>query len=339
MKLLGRQVVALLLILTMLYSIMPRVIFATREMEDRQMTEATKSAENVEIATKARTSEVGEEKNASSRTYVAEDANGSDDGEATIFGNYSMSQNIHFIAHRGYSLTAPENTLIAYQLAKEMGFTHVECDVSFTADQVAVLLHDDTIDRTSDGSGKISELTYEELLQYDFGSWKSFEYTGVKIPTFDEFMVLCAKLDLYPHIELKESGEYTLERVQQLMNIVDKYDMRKNCSWISFNKEFLTYVRNSDPTARLGFIKRSDATREVIDIAKSLRNGHNEVFLVLNYRYLTDTGVWWSSLNGFPLEVYTINSEKEILFLPAYVSGVTSDGMKYADNFSGNYKS
>lgn len=77
----------------------------------------------------------------------------------TFVVNYDS--NVKAINHRGYSAIAPENTIPAYIMSKKMGFTYVECDVSFTSDGVAVLLHDNTIDRTSDGSGAISGLTYE----------------------------------------------------------------------------------------------------------------------------------------------------------------------------------
>ena len=77
---------------------------------------------------------------------------------------HTFERDIHSVAHRGYSDAAPENTLIAYRMAKEKGFQYVECDVSLTSDKKTVLLHDDTINRTSNGTGKITSLTYEQLL-------------------------------------------------------------------------------------------------------------------------------------------------------------------------------
>ena len=94
------------------------------------------------------------------------------------------------VAHRGYSSTAPENTLPAYKLAKQNGFNYVECDVSMTSDGVPMLLHDATINRTSNGSGTLSQMTYAEVREYDFGSWKSSAYAGTVIPTFEEFIAL-----------------------------------------------------------------------------------------------------------------------------------------------------
>lgn len=243
----------------------------------------------------------------------------------TCEDEHSFNQDIVSIAHRGYSQTAPENTLIAYRLAKEKGFTYVECDISFTADGVAVLLHDTTIDRTSDGSGNISEITYDELLQYDFGSWKNTDYTGTKIPTFEEFIALCAELELHPYIELKRNDAYSQDKVQQLTELVHAYGIGEYATWISSSRTLLHYVKNADPSARLGYISSSDATESVIFMAKSLQTDSNEVFLNLPYQELTDTGILHSAAGGLSIEVYTVNSENAMLALPAYVSGVTSD--------------
>jgi hypothetical protein len=108
--------------------------------------------------------------------------------------------NVNSVNHRGYNTIAPENTLPAYQLSRKMGFTMVECDVQFTSDDVAVLLHDATIDRTSNGTGNINDLTWAEVQQYDFGSWKSADYTGTRIPSFAEFIQLCKYLGLKAYV-------------------------------------------------------------------------------------------------------------------------------------------
>lgn len=120
-----------------------------------------------------------------------------------VYGqNLYDNPNIRAVNHRGYCTEAPENTLSAFRLSKKMGFRYVECDVSFTSDTVPVLLHDSTVDRTSNGSGNISAMTLEQVKALDFGSWKSAEYAGEKIPTFEEFMLLCKQIGLHPYIEI-----------------------------------------------------------------------------------------------------------------------------------------
>ncbi|HAP24195.1 MAG TPA: glycerophosphodiester phosphodiesterase, partial [Achromobacter sp.] len=88
------------------------------------------------------------------------------------------------IAHRGGGRLAPENTLAAMRVGAEHGFTMFEYDVKLSSDNVLVLMHDDDVDRTSNGKGPAAAKTYAELAQLDFGSWHSAAYAGEPLPTF-----------------------------------------------------------------------------------------------------------------------------------------------------------
>lgn len=227
------------------------------------------------------------------------------------------------VNHRGYSKEAPENTIPAYILSKQKGYNYVECDVSFTADGVAVLLHDETIDRTSNGSGNISQLTYNQVLQYDFGSWFSTKYTGTRIPTFSEFIKYCKGLGLHPYIELKSNGGYTREQIGSIVNEVELCGMKDRVTYISFSSTFLGYVKEYDTQARLGYI--ANITSSTIAEAVALKTGENEVFMDVNYTYLTDSKISSCAANGLPVEVWTVNQASVIKELHPYISGVTSD--------------
>lgn len=239
--------------------------------------------------------------------------------------NFDMT--IHSVNHRGYSTIAPENTIPAYILSKKMGFTYAECDVAFTQDGIAVLLHDSTIDRTSDGSGNIGKINYADLAQYDFGSWKSAEYAGTSIPTFSEFIILCKNIGLHPYIELKSSGSYTSAQIQQLVAEVAAAGMQGKVTWISFSSKYLKYVKEADETARLGFVVSSNATDELIAQTQELQTGKNEVFLDLKYSLVTNEGAQKCIDAKIPLEVWTVNSESALLKLHPYITGITSDSL------------
>ena len=230
------------------------------------------------------------------------------------------------INHRGYCTVAPENTLSAYRLSKKNGFKYVECDISFTADGVPVLLHDDTIDRTSNGTGNIAELTLEEVRAYDFGSWKSASYTGEKIPTFEEFMRLCRGLDLHPYIELK--GAPTEAQVQGLIDIVKRYGMRGKVTYISFSPELLTYVKNYDDTARIGYVVNNIGDNH-ISTANQLKTDKNDVFI--DSASYTEEEANRCINASISLEVWTINDSNVISSMNPYVNGVTSDIVKVED--------
>lgn len=226
------------------------------------------------------------------------------------------------IAHRGLSDFAPENTLPAYMLAWENGFGYVETDIFFTLDGKPVCLHDGSIDRTSNGSGMVTDMTLDTLRQLDFGAWKGPEFAGTKIPTFEEFLTLCRNLGLHPYIELKTSDNATEERVASLVETVRAYGMEDKVSWISFSYQLLAAVHNLSPNARLGYLVTQVDYQNVAE-ARWLQNGSNEVFM--DSASYSEEECRICAENGLPLEVWTLDTVEEILALNPYISGVTSD--------------
>ncbi len=255
------------------------------------------------------------------------------------------ASSVRSINHRGYNTIAPENTLPAYELSKENGFHFVETDVAFTKDGVPVLLHDAEINRTArnaDGSRldrtiEIWEITYEEALAYDFGIWKGEEYQGTRIPTLEEFLQLCQRLDLNPYIELKADRGYSTDQVKTLVDLVRKYEMDQRATWISFDKPYLEAVRDCDPNARLGLlvlIWLSSANVELsIRNVRTLQTGSNEVFLDVYFFCLdlVDGCVQMCQDAGIPLEAYFIEMdfEEQLKKLDPYVTGATTNRIRY----------
>ena len=232
------------------------------------------------------------------------------------------------INHRGFSTVAPENTIPAYKLSKKMGFNYVETDISFTSDGVPMLLHDSTIDRTSNGTGALSNMTYAQVRQYDFGSWKSEEYAGTQIPTFDEFLSLCKAIALHPYIELKNNGAYTEAQIHQIIDMVQAYGLKGKVTYISFNETFLNYVKNYDPSARLGFLKMAYASGDVAKCT-ALKTGSNEVFYDVGHYddNITQNMCDLFMAENIPVEAWTVNTNEVLLGLNKYVSGITSDNL------------
>ncbi len=129
------------------------------------------------------------------------------------------------IAHRGASAYAPENTLPAFELAREMRADGVETDIHYTADGFFVICHDDTVDRTSNGSGKIAEMKLKELKTLDFGSYFSDEFKGASIPTLSEFMDTVGGMELI-NIEIKgisSDEEEGLKAVKDMIETIAYY--------------------------------------------------------------------------------------------------------------------
>ena len=196
---------------------------------------------------------------------------------------------IHGINHRGMQYEAPENTLPAFRLSVKAGYHFVETDVQFTSDNVPVLLHDPTINRTArniDGTVLsetvyIKNITYAEALEYDFpvvnGVYDS-SFAGTKIFKFEDFIVFCKRTELFPYLELKSETTYTQEQVNILIALLDQYKMLRNVSWISWSDEFLGMIVKADKGARVGRIKNSKIDGASVNALNKFKTGFNRVF-------------------------------------------------------------
>lgn len=225
------------------------------------------------------------------------------------------------IAHRGYSSLAPENTLPSFRLARLNGFNYVETDIWFTSDGIPVLLHDQTIDRTSNGNGAVSSFSLEQIKQFDFGSWKHPAYTGITIPTLTEFLELCRNMGISPYLELKTG---TKSQIEQLIDCISEYGLIDQTTIISFDLNHLRYASNYSPSIRLGYLTTT-LTEAKIKQASTLYKDINDIFISAS-NWPADM-VDLCEKSALPLEVWTIDDPLTILLLPDYISGVTSNSL------------
>ncbi|SDL10554.1 glycerophosphodiester phosphodiesterase [Tessaracoccus oleiagri] len=150
-------------------------------------------------------------------------------------------------AHRGASAYAPENTLPAFELAIAQGADGVELDVQRTADGHLVVVHDETVDRTSDGTGRVVDLTVAELRRLDFGD-------GARIPLLDEVLRLCAPTGMVVNVELKTSIELYPGIEQEARDVVEAAGMGERVVFSSFNHYTLAGLRGQVAPERLGLL-------------------------------------------------------------------------------------
>ncbi|XP_071476411.1 glycerophosphodiester phosphodiesterase 1-like [Diadema antillarum] len=152
------------------------------------------------------------------------------------------------IAHRGGAAEAPENTLVALQEAKKNGAVAVEVDVEMTKDGIAILLHDITVDRTTDGSGRISQLMWEDVRQLNaaakFSSSRKSQFAYESIPTLDEAIQECLNLKLKIFLDVKA---YSRQMIDELVRLYKKYpDLYDNAMVCSFFPPTVYMVRHLD---------------------------------------------------------------------------------------------
>lgn len=246
------------------------------------------------------------------------------------------------VNHRGYHVEAPENSLTAYMLSYEEGYRAVECDIQFTADGIPVLLHNETINavaRNADGSSianmvHISNLTYEQVLAYDFGIAYGEQYRGLKITRLDEFLAFCKAYGIHPYLEMKAETVDTQEEADLLMAMVDSYGLRNQVTWISFSSAALQFVMNRDESARVGYLIANTSNPEsTVSSVASLRNQGYDAFLDAAFTS-SDKLTGLCASYEVPLEVWTVNSESYIRSLSPAISGITTDYL-HADEILG----
>ena len=250
-------------------------------------------------------------------------------GKTEIPAVQQVDYEMKSVAHRGACYYAPENTLPAYEYAAKQGFKYVELDVLFTKDGIPVVIHDDTIDRTSNGSGKVVEMTLAELRQYDFGGWMGLEFVGTKIPTLEEFLLLCKNLNLHPYIEVKWTNSFSLttEQAKTIVQVVADTGMTGNVSYISFSSDALLKLATADNTARVGWLYSNSAgiTQSVLDTLQSLKAITNDVFMDLWYTMPNDTNTQALKNIGVEIEVWTVDTLDALNKLHPDVTGVSSN--------------
>jgi len=126
-----------------------------------------------------------------------------------------MFKRLLLIAHRGYSSEAPENTFAAFDLAIERGYWDIEFDVQLTSDGVPVIIHDETLERTTNGVGLVAEHTYAELAKLDAGSWFAESFAGQRIPSLEDFLKSYEGIANL-HLEIKSSEAVLPQKIAKL---------------------------------------------------------------------------------------------------------------------------
>jgi len=170
------------------------------------------------------------------------------------------------ISHRGANRLAPENTLAAFRKALEFGVDGFENDVHMTADGHLVVCHDDTVDRTSNGTGLICEQTFEQLRQLDFGGWFSPEFAGEKIPALEEFFELCGPLKVI-NVEIKRAPDGSTASAPAVVRLAKEMGVFDKLIVSSFEMDMLQACLAEDSRARVCYLysPHSDECEEIVD--------------------------------------------------------------------------
>lgn len=193
------------------------------------------------------------------------------EAELSVYSSYRIPfGSVRMTAHRGYSSMAPENTLPAFRLAGEYGFWGAECDTAPTADGVWVIMHDDTVDRMTDGEGKVKDLTYAEIraLTVDAGS-NVERFPETKVPTLTEYLDVCKEYGLHPVIEIK--GNATVADMDSLAALLSARGEKDMFTLISFGRAQLSRIKELLPEIPAFLLVSTEAGEEAIDFCRANR--------------------------------------------------------------------
>jgi glycerophosphoryl diester phosphodiesterase len=164
--------------------------------------------------------------------------------------------------HRGARAYAPMNTLPSFELAVEQGAHGIELDVHRSKDGYPVIVHDFTVDATSDGTGRVADMTLAELKALDAGSYFSPQYAGTRIPTLDEVFEAVGN-KLFTNVEIKSVSLETDGVEQVVANCLARHNMKRRVIVSSFNPVTLQRFRAIMPDVPIGFLYAADSPPSV----------------------------------------------------------------------------
>lgn len=167
-------------------------------------------------------------------------------GGASVVPFDSVMKYPRICAHRGFNTVAPENSMPAFGAAVALGAEEIEFDLWSTKDRVLVSCHDETLERVSNGSGNISEYTYDELLTLDFGAKCGEKFRGLKITTFEEILQKFAgRVIMNIHVKIWDK-DFSDRMIEEIVGLIRKYDCEKHVYFMTVNdkiiKEVMTYA-------------------------------------------------------------------------------------------------
>lgn len=227
------------------------------------------------------------------------------------------------VGHRGFSGVAPENTVASFKKALEVGVDMIELDVHLSKDGQVVVIHDDTLNRTTNGKGKVVSYTLNELKQLDAGSWFSPEFSGEKIPTLREVLELIRGRTAL-NIELKkgDSGPYTIvDLADRALEEVEKAAMLNQVLFASFDPSAIERIREKNPCLPVALIHSKSWSSP-----QEITGGRPIHILSCRGTVLTETNVSRSREQGIKVLVWTLNKEEHMEhFLNMGVNGIITD--------------
>src|SRR5690625_416729 len=260
------------------------------------------------------------------------------DDQSLLSPQYIMN-----IAHRGASGHSPEHTISAYEKGEAMQADYIEIDLQLTKDQQLIAMHDDTVTRTTDGKGEVQQLTLDEIIDLDAGSWFNEAYpASAEVVYEDETVPTLADVlenfgvDANYYIETKTPEKYP-NMVTELVAMLEEYGLiddelpEGKVIIQSFSEQSLQEVATLAPSLPLIQLLNKDALKQ-LDDERIAEISSYAIGVGVNYEELTDAQIEEFTANGLLIHAYTVNDEKEMREL--IQRGVTGIFTNYPDRLT-----
>ena len=206
------------------------------------------------------------------------------------------------IAHRGMSALYPENTIPAFEGAKEYGFYGFEFDLHTTKDGKWIVIHDDVVDHMTGSTGDVEAYTFEEIRKLKIDGGSNIEnYDGLIMPTLEETLDVCKDSDIVPVIEIKKCD---VQYLPSLKDTLDEYGMSDKAVIISFEKEYLEEYRKLDKDVDILFLAKV-LTKDDVDWCIENDFGVNFNCWLL---FKSFTAVIYARKNDVKMAAWTVNN-------------------------------
>jgi glycerophosphoryl diester phosphodiesterase len=216
-----------------------------------------------------------------------------------VTGNYSVSAQV--CAHRGDVSAAPENTIAAIELAVAKGAQQIEFDVDMTNDGRLVIMHDARVNRTTDGRGKVTELTFAEIRALDAGSWFDAAFKGAQVPTLREVFAVIPK-EVYCNVHLKGGVEVARASAKVIrdMGRLERSFLACTIENINAAREVVPEIKTCNMTRQAG--DRARYIRETIDLGCEFiqlhqRDGFENLAVEVETLHVAGVTVNWFGAN------------------------------------------
>jgi len=226
-------------------------------------------------------------------------------------------------AHRGASAAAPQNTLAAFRLAAEMGADGIELDVQLCRDGEVMVIHDFTVDGTTDGHGAVRDLTLAQLKELDAGSWFDPIFAGERIPTLQEVFDQVGHR-LLINVELKSLPGITRGLEGEVVRLIEDHNLAQRVIVSSFNPLAVRKVKKLNPTIPSALLHAPDQPLVLRRVWLSHLVRHE--FRHPHYSMVDERYLAWARKNGYRINVWTVNHEADMRRLLALgVDGIMTD--------------